>query len=57
MKKTYQTPKASVTEIAALQMIAESLTYKSGNITNVNSVLTKEDNSWDVWGDDDFRDE
>lgn len=29
----------------------------SGSISTPTSVWSKEDNSWNVWGDDDFRDE
>ena len=61
MKKTYITPELRVETVVIKSLIADSL-----NSLNVNgggapvskgSAWSKEDNSWDVWDDDDFRDE
>ena len=56
MKKTYQKPSVNVTIVQFTQMLADSLT-KNATGADAGVVLTKGDNSWDVWGDDDFRDE
>ena len=56
MKKTYLTPSVNVTIVQFTQMLADSLT-KNATGADAGVVLTKEDNSWDVWGDGDFRDE
>ena len=49
MKKIYQTPSVKETLIKTVQMMATSL---GKNATGANSgvVLTREDNSWDIWG-------
>lgn len=51
MKKTYLIP-AMQEEIAqAAQMLAESLNISNETVDGSNA-LTKEDNSWDIWGDE-----
>lgn len=50
MKKTYNAPKTLVTMVAPTTVIAESIIVdasKSGG-----SALTKQDQGWDLWGDD-----
>ena len=50
MKKTYNAPKTLVTIVAPTTVIAESIIVdasKSGG-----SALTKQDQGWDLWGDD-----
>ena len=51
MKKTYLIPALQVEEAMAAQMLAESLPIKDDEVDG-GSALTKEDNSWDVWGED-----
>lgn len=49
MKKTYQTPSVNVTFVHTTQMMATSLTKNTSGADN-GVVLTREDNSWDIWG-------
>lgn len=46
---TYIAPAMKTEEAQAAQMLAESLNI-SQNPVNGNKALTKEDNSWDIWG-------
>lgn len=50
MKKTYMMPAVQVNEAEVLDMMAVSL--RDGSADPNGEVLTKEDNSWDLWGDD-----
>ncbi len=50
MKKTYMIPALQVNEAQAQTMMAVSIL--EGNADSGKPVLTKEDNSWDVWGDE-----
>jgi len=49
MKKTYMMPAMQVNEAEVINMMAVSL--MDGNADPNAEVLTKEDNSWDMWGD------
>ena len=49
MKKTYIVPALQVEEALAAQMLAESLIISDETLDG-NKALTKEDNSWDIWG-------
>ena len=51
MKKTYIVPALQVEEALAAQMLAESLIISDETIDG-NKALTKEDNSWDIWGEE-----
>ena len=51
MKKTYMMPAVQVNEAEVINMMAVSL--MDGNADPNGEVLTKEDNSWDLWGDED----
>ena len=51
MKKTYLMPAMQVEEAQAAQMLAESLVLSDTTVDGSNA-LTKEDNSWDIWGDE-----
>ena len=50
MKKIYQTPSVKVTLIKTVQMMATSLGKNATGATS--GVLTREDNSWDIWGNE-----
>ena len=54
MKKTYLIPALKVEEAQAAQMLAESLKLNTGGTTTVDGsqALTKEDNSWNIWDDE-----
>ena len=52
MKKTYFVPALKVEEAMAAQMLAESLAINSDTTVDGGDALTKEDNSWDIWGDE-----
>ena len=41
-----------VEEALAAQMLAESLAINSGKTVSGDDALTKEDNSWNIWGDE-----
>ena len=51
MKKTYFVPALKVEEAMAAQMLAESLAISDDPVDG-GDALTKEDNSWDIWGDE-----
>ena len=55
MKKTYNSPSTKVVKIALHHMIADSL--KIGASYNGSAIETHEDNSWDIWGNNDDFDE
>ena len=44
-------PAMQVEEAQAAQMLAESLVISDTTVDGSNA-LTKEDNSWDIWGDE-----
>jgi hypothetical protein len=50
MKKTYMMPAVQVNEAQVQNMMAVSL--KDGSADPNAEVLTKEDNSWDIWGEE-----
>ena len=52
MKKTYIIPALQVNEAQAAQMLAESLTINSNTTVDGGQALTKEDNAWDIWDDE-----
>lgn len=49
MKKTYLIPAMQEEEAQAAQMLAESLTIDNSTTVDGSSALTKEDNAWDIW--------
>ena len=49
MKKMYITPKVEIKETMAASMMALSL--QNGSADN-SDVLNKEENEWNVWGED-----
>ena len=51
MNKTYIIPAMQVEEALAAQMLAESLSISETPV-NGSEALTKEDNSWNIWGDE-----
>ena len=54
MKKTYLIPAMQMEEAQAAQMIADSLKVNkdSGKTVDGEKTLTKEDNAWDIWGEE-----
>ena len=52
MKKTYLIPAMQVEEALAAQMLAESLAINSDKKVNGSDALTKEDDCWNIWGDE-----
>lgn len=51
MKRTYICPAISIDEAQSVQMMAESLVISDTVVDGANA-LTKEDNSWDIWGEE-----
>ena len=49
--KKYFAPAMQIEEAQAAQMLAESLAIDTGTKVDGSDALTKEDNSWDIWGD------
>jgi len=62
MKKTYISPLTKITVVSIQhQLLTGSIkgTQVYGSASSSNAVLGREDNSWDIWGnneDDDFED-
>lgn len=52
MKKTYLNPAVQVEETQAAQMLAESLPIISGDTVDGDKALSKEDDNWDIWGEE-----
>ena len=52
MKKTYMIPAIQVEETQAAQMLAESLTINKDKTVDGSDALTKEDNAWDIWNEE-----
>ncbi|MBO7138220.1 MAG: hypothetical protein J6V92_07120 [Bacteroidaceae bacterium] len=52
MKKSYIIPALKVDEAQAVQMLAESLIISSTTSVDGSQALTKEDESWDIWGEE-----
>jgi len=50
--KKYICPALQVEEAQAAQMLAESLTINSNTTVDGGQALTKEDNAWDIWDDE-----
>ena len=51
MKKTYLTPQTEVAFAEVTSMLAESLPISDETVDG-GEALTKEENSWDIWGDE-----
>ena len=51
MKKMYLIPALQVEEAQAAQMLAESLAISDDPVDG-GDALTKEDNTWDIWGEE-----
>jgi hypothetical protein len=49
--KKYICPALQVEEAQAAQMLAESLKISNTTVDG-SQALTKEDNSWDIWGEE-----
>ena len=47
----YIKPSIQIEEAQAAQMLAESLAINSNTTVDGGQALTKEDNSWDIWGE------
>ena len=52
MKMSYIAPALQAEEAQAAQMLAESLAINSGTPVDGSQALTREDNSWDIWGEE-----
>ena len=50
--KKYICPALQVEEAQAAQMLAESLTINSNTTVDGSNALTKEDNGWAIWDDE-----
>ena len=50
--KKYFAPAMQVEEAQAAQMLAESLSINTGTSVDGSQALTKEDNAWDIWGEE-----
>ena len=48
----YIAPSIKVEEAQAAQMLAESLGIYKDKAVSGDDALTKEDEAWDIWGDD-----
>ena len=51
MKKMYVCPTTGIEEAQAAKMLAESLPIVNEDVDGANA-LTKEDNAWDIWGEE-----
>ena len=50
--KKYLAPAMQIEEAQAAQMLAESLSINTGTSVDGSQALTKEDNAWDIWGEE-----
>ena len=50
--KKYLAPAIKIEEAEAAQMLAESLPIISGTTVSGDKALTKEDDAWDIWGNE-----
>ena len=48
----YIKPSIKIEEAQAVQMLAESLSINSGTTVDGSNALTKEEVTWDFWGDE-----
>ena len=48
----YVKPSIKINEAQAVQMLAESLTINSNTTVDGSNALTKEDNGWSIWDDE-----
>ena len=48
----YIQPSIKIEEAQAAQMLAESLAINGSTTVDGGQALTKEDNAWDIWGDE-----
>ena len=48
----YIKPSIKIEEAQAVQMLAESLSINSGTTVDGSNALTKEEVTWDIWGDE-----
>lgn len=51
MKKTYIIPEVKITPLVSRSMLAESYVISSTHVEG-SKALSREDNSWDIWGSD-----
>ena len=52
MKRSYMIPAMQVEETQAAQMLAESLSINSKTEVDGSEALTKEDDDWGIWNDE-----
>ena len=52
MKKNYIIPALGIEEAQATQMIAESLIIDGNATVDGSEALTREDNGWEIWSDE-----
>ena len=54
MKKVYLIPASKIEEAMAAQIIADSLKVNKDSDKTVDGdkTMTKEDNAWDIWGEE-----
>jgi len=57
MKKTYNSPSTKVVKIALHQIVAASQLGIGASVTSASVAEGREDNSWDIWGNNDDFDE
>jgi len=50
--KKYFAPAMQIEEAQAVQMLAESLIISSDTTVDGSQALTKESESWDIWGEE-----
>ena len=50
--KKYLAPAIKIEEAEAAQMLAESLPIISGTTVSGDKALTKEEDAWDIWGNE-----
>ena len=48
----YVKPAIKIESAQAVQMLAESLVINRDKTVDGNDALSKEDNAWDIWGED-----
>lgn len=55
MKKTYESPSTEMVKTAMQQMVAVSTINLGRSYDGSSKIESRQDNTWDIWGNDDYE--